>query len=80
MYHRQPRKAIAPLKHPHGTIRQNTNLREVSPVSDILNLVPRRSLLTHCPREVWEKVGESLSVTSQFTVESSLTQPSTRRD
>ena len=61
-----------PQKHPHGAIRQNTNLKEVSPVSDILNLVPRRSLLTHSPCEVWERVGESLSVTSQFTVESRL--------
>ena len=42
----------------------------ISLVSDILNLVPRRSLLTHCRREVWERVGESLSVTSQLTVES----------
>ena len=39
-------------------------------VSDILKLVPRRALLTRCPREVWERVGESLSETSQFTVES----------
>ena len=71
MYHRQPRKAIAALRNtPHGAIRQNTNLKEVSLVSDILNLVPRRSLLTHSPCEVWERVGESLSVTLQFTVES----------
>ena len=69
MYHRQPRKAIAPLKHPHGAIRQNASLKEVSLVSDILNLVPRRALLTHCPRKVWERVGESLSVMSQLTVE-----------
>ena len=61
MCHRQPRKAIEPLKHPHGAILQNTNLKEVSLGSDILNLVPRRSLLTHCPCEVWERVGESLS-------------------
>ena len=80
MYHREPRKAIALLRHPHGAIRQNTNLKEVSLVSDILNLVPRRSLLTHCPCEVWERVGESLSVTSRLTVECSLTEPSTRRD
>ena len=55
------KRYIAPLKHPHGAIRQNTNLKEVSLVSDILNLVPRHSLLTHCPCEVWERVGESLS-------------------
>ena len=30
-----------------------------------------RSLLTRCPRDVWERVGESLSVTSQLKVESS---------
>ena len=34
------------------------------------SLVPRRSLLTRCPREVWERAGEYLSVTSQLTVES----------
>ena len=34
------------------------------------SLVPRRSLLTRCPREGWEREKESLSVTSQFTVES----------
>ena len=32
------------------------------------SLVSRRSLLTRCPREVWERVGEYLSVTSQLTV------------
>ena len=30
-----------------------------------------RSLLTRCPRDVWERAGESLSVTSQLKVESS---------
>ena len=41
-----------------------------------ISLVPRRSLLTRCPREVWERAGERtslgvyLSVTSQLTVES----------
>ena len=35
----------------------------------IITLVPRRSLLTSCQREVWERVNESLSVTSQLTVE-----------
>ena len=30
-----------------------------------------RSLLTRCPREVWERAGESLSVMSQLKVESS---------
>ena len=34
------------------------------------SLVPRRSLLTRCPREVWERTGEYLPVTSQLTVES----------
>ena len=39
------------------------------------SLVPRRFLLPRCPREVWERAGESipgenLSVTSQLTVES----------
>ena len=34
------------------------------------SLVRRRSLLTRCPREVWERAGEYLSVTSQLTVES----------
>ena len=32
------------------------------------SLVPRRSLLSHRPREVWERAGESLSMTSQFTI------------
>ena len=35
-----------------------------------ISLVPRRSLLPRCPREVWEKAVESLSVMSQLTVES----------
>ena len=30
-----------------------------------------RSLLIRCPRDVWERAGESLSVTSQLKVESS---------
>ena len=34
------------------------------------SLVPRRSLLPRCPREVWERAGVYLSVTSQLTVES----------
>ena len=34
------------------------------------SLVPSRSLLALCPREVWERAGEYLSVTSQLTVES----------
>ena len=34
------------------------------------SLVPRRSLLIRCPREVWERAGENLSVTSQLMVES----------
>ena len=40
------------------------------------SLVPRRSLLIRCPREVWERAGErtafsaSISVTSQLMVES----------
>ena len=34
------------------------------------SLVPRRSLLPRCPREVWERASEYLSVTSQLTVES----------
>ena len=33
------------------------------------SLVPRRSLLIRCPREVWERAGENLSVTSQLIVE-----------
>jgi len=33
-------------------------------------LAPRRSLFIRCPREVWERVGEYLSVTSQLKVES----------
>ena len=35
------------------------------------SLVPRRSLLIRCPREVWERVshGEYLSVTLQLMVE-----------
>ena len=37
---------------------------------DAPSLVPRRSLLTCCPREVWERAGEYLSVTSQLRVES----------
>ena len=40
-----------------------------------ISLVPRRSLLTRCPRKVWERAGERvlgeyLPVTSQLTVES----------
>ena len=40
-----------------------------------ISLVPRRSLLIRCPREVWERAGERvlgefLPVTSQLTVES----------
>ena len=35
-----------------------------------ISLVPRRSLLPRCPREVWEKAVESLPVMSQLTVES----------
>ena len=42
-----------------------------------LSIVPRYSLLTRCPHEVWEREGErtassarSLSVTSQLKVES----------
>ena len=39
-----------------------------------ISLVPRRSLLPRCPREVWKKsgrvLGEYLSVTLQLTVES----------
>ena len=31
------------------------------------SLVSRRSILPRCPREVWERVGLSLSVTSQLT-------------
>ena len=34
------------------------------------SLVPRRSLLPRCPREVWERAGVYLSVTTQLTVES----------
>ena len=34
------------------------------------SLVPRRSVLTRCPHEVWERARESLSVSSQLTVES----------
>ena len=34
------------------------------------SLVPRRSRLHRCPREVWERASEYLSVTSQPTVES----------
>ena len=34
------------------------------------SLVPRRSLLPRCPREVLERAGVYLSVTSQLTVES----------
>ena len=45
-----------------------------------ISLVPRRSLLTRCPREVWERAGKSLSVTSQLTVESRMTAPRTPRD
>ena len=37
-----------------------------------LSLVPRRSLLPRCPREVWERAGVYLSVTSQLAVESSI--------
>ena len=33
-------------------------------------LVPKRSLLPRFPREIWERAGESLSMTSQLTVES----------
>ena len=36
----------------------------------LVSLVPSRSLLPRCPREVWERAGEYLSVTSQLTVES----------
>ena len=32
-------------------------------------LVPRRFLLAHCSRKIWERTGESLSMTSQFPVE-----------
>ena len=39
-------------------------------VSVLACLVPRRSLLPRCPREVWERAGVYLSVTSQLTVES----------
>ena len=39
-------------------------------VTKCVSLVPRRSLLPCCPREVWERAGEYLSVTSQLTVES----------
>ena len=40
--------------------------------SSRVSLVPRRSLVPRCPREVWERAGERtrLSVTSQLTVES----------
>ena len=46
-----------------GGIRYNGNIAKDS-------LVPSRSLLALCPREVWERAGEYLSVTSQLTVES----------
>ena len=36
----------------------------------VSSLVPRRSLLIRCLREVWERAGEYLSVTSQLMVES----------
>ena len=36
------------------------------------SLVPSRSLLVRCPREVWERAGEYHSVTSQLTVESKI--------
>ena len=34
-----------------------------------VSLVPRRSLLPRCPREVWERAGEYLSVTSQLRID-----------
>ena len=46
-----------------NAIRYNGNIAKDS-------LVPSRSLLALCPREVWERAGEYLSVTSQLTVES----------
>ena len=52
------------------TSRSNvSHAREFARVS---RLRLRRSLLTLCPRKVWKKAGESesLSVTSQLTVES----------
>ena len=36
----------------------------------LTSLVPRRYVLIRCPREVWERAGEYLSVTSQLLVES----------
>ena len=39
-------------------------------LSSLTCLVPRRSVLICCPREVWERAGEYLSVTSQLMVES----------
>ena len=49
-----------------------TNFKALLPVvsTDFPSLVPSRSLLVRCPREVWERAGEYLSVTSQLTVES----------
>ena len=52
-------------------LENRDKLRPFGPLARYL--APRRSLLTRCPREVWERagvLGEYLSVTSQLTVES----------
>ena len=74
--HRDVQVATPPLKvnslpRPHPLTLHVVFGRHLPPKKyTALSLVPRRSLLILCLREVWERAGEYLSVTSQLMVES----------